>query len=246
MRESVPLYKQLKSRILEQIRQGHWKPGQQLPSEAELSLEFDVSRTTVRQALGDLVSGGFVIRRQGKGTYVAERVFTSSATTLYGFAEALRELGVDVIVRIERLEEQKCPPQIAAALGVSEGRKTLLIERTAWVENECYFRDKSYILPPFHLDIGKISQQPDAFDYIYGFFEQNGVRINSGHQTIAAQLATDADCEQFSLEAPAPMLVIERITRDETGAAVEFSEVRYPAERYQFSVNLLRQADAVK
>lgn len=243
MRESVPLYKQLKSQLLEHIRRGDWQSGEQLPSEAELAATYAVSRTTVRQAVGDLVSSGFVIRRQGKGTFVAERVHTSTTTALYGFSEALRAVGLKVVMRIERLLEQPCPQLVADALDVPVGRKTLLIERTAWVDEACYFHDLSYILPPFHVDLSTVVKRPDSFDFIYGFFEANGVRINSGLQTISAQLATDKDCKLFELVPPAAILCMERTTRDESGAAVEFSQLRYPADRYQFTVNLLRHPE---
>lgn len=245
MRESVPLYKQLKSELLEHIREGHWKPGEQLPSEAELAVQFRVSRTTVRQAVGDLVSSGFVVRRQGKGTYVAPRTQASSATALYGFAEALRSNGLDVRMQIDHLDTLAAyPSEVEHRLEIPHGRKILEIERTAWVNDVCYFHEQSFVLPPFHMDLSYVIEHREAFDYIYGYLEANGVRINSGHQTVGAQLATEADCTLFKLVSPSPVLVIERLTRDESGAAVEFSRVRYPGDRYQFAVNLLRRPDA--
>ncbi|WAH38931.1 GntR family transcriptional regulator [Alicyclobacillus dauci] len=244
VKESVPLYKQLKAQLLEDIRQGRFSPGELLPSEAELAQTYGVSRTTVRQAVGDLVSGGFVIRRQGKGTYVAEHLHTSTATTLYGFAEVLRSSGLNVVVKVERAEERPCPDSLTDILSVPVGRRTLFIERTAWVDGICYFHDESYVLPPYHVDLSQLAKRPEVFDYVYGFFEQNGVRINSGHQSISAQLASERDRHLFGLSDPAAVLVIERTTYDETGAAVEFSEVRYAADRYQFTVNLLRQVES--
>ncbi|GLG00895.1 histidine utilization repressor [Alicyclobacillus hesperidum subsp. aegles] len=243
MRESVPLYKQLKAELLSKIRNGEWEAGQQLPSEAELATLFAVSRTTVRQAVGDLVSSGFVIRRQGKGTYVAEQAFHSTATTLYGFAEELRAAGYEVNIVLDRLEERECPEDVAAILRQSKNRRILYVERTAHVDDLCYFRETSYIVPPYHIDLAKVISQRLAYDYIYGFFEQNGVRINSGNQTISAELADETDCSVFQLEPPAAVLAIERITRDESGAAVEYSHVRYPASRYRLHLNLLRHTD---
>lgn len=244
MRESVPLYKQLKSQLLEHIRRGDWAAGQQLPSEAELAQTYSVSRTTVRQAVGDLVSSGFVIRRQGKGTYVAEQAFHTAATTLYGFAEELRATGLDVDIQVDQVKETSCPASVATTLGIPSGRRIISLERTAFVDDEAYFREHSYIVPPFHVDLQRVLDGGAPFDYIYGFLEQNGVRINSGNQSISAQLADDMDCAVFKLESPTPMLVIERITRDESGAAVEFSTVRYPASRYQLNLNLLRHTES--
>ena len=67
----IPLYYQLKVHIESQIRSGAWQPGDQVPSESVLGEKFHVSRTTVRQALGELVNQGLLTRVQGKGTFVA-------------------------------------------------------------------------------------------------------------------------------------------------------------------------------
>ncbi|SIS64380.1 GntR family transcriptional regulator [Alicyclobacillus vulcanalis] len=240
MRESVPLYQQLKSELLEKILSGAWPPGEQIPSEAELAAMYDVSRTTVRQAVGDLVTAGFIVRRQGKGTYVADVDHPTASTTLYGFAEELRALGLSVTVRVERLDMQRCPEDIARLLRVPQSRQVLYIERTAYVDEIAYFHERSYLVPPYQV-ASRMPPDPTMYDSIYGFFEQNGVRINSGSQTISAELATDEDCARFGLTPPAPILHIERITRDESGAPVEYSLVRYPADRYQLRVHLLRQ-----
>ncbi len=66
------LYYQLKLHIESQIRSGAWQPGDQVSSESTLGEKFQVSRTTVRQALGELVNQGLLTRTQGKGTFIAQ------------------------------------------------------------------------------------------------------------------------------------------------------------------------------
>jgi DNA-binding GntR family transcriptional regulator len=68
----IPLYYKLKLHIESQIHSGTWQPGDQVPSEAVLGAKFHVSRTPVRQALGELVNEGMLTRVQGKGTFVAQ------------------------------------------------------------------------------------------------------------------------------------------------------------------------------
>ncbi|WP_206832439.1 GntR family transcriptional regulator [Alicyclobacillus fructus] len=239
MRESVPLYKQLKSELLEKILSGEWPPGEQIPSEAELAAMYDVSRTTVRQAVGDLVTAGFIVRRQGKGTYVAEVDHPTASTTLYGFAEELRAAGLPVDVRVDAMEMRTCPEDVARWLRMPRSRQALYVERTAYVDEIAYFHERSYLVPPYQVS-ARTMPDPQIYDSVYGFFEQNGVRINSGSQTISAELADEEDCERFGLKHPAAVLCVERITRDESGAPVEYSVVRYPADRYQLRVHLLR------
>ncbi|MDI9259832.1 GntR family transcriptional regulator [Alicyclobacillus sendaiensis] len=239
MRESVPLYQQLKSELLDKILSGAWPPGEQIPSEAELASMYDVSRTTVRQAVGDLVAAGFIVRRQGKGSFVADLDHPATSTTLYGFAEELRAAGLPVDVRLDAIEMRACPDDIARWLRVPGSKQVLYIERTAFVDDLAYFHERSYLVPPFQVS-SRMAPDPKLYDSIYGFFEQNGVRINSGSQTISAELADPDDCARFGLRPPAAVLCIERITRDESGAPVEYSLVRYPSDRYQLRVQLLR------
>ena len=68
----IPLYYQLKSLILEEIKDGSYKPGDLIPTEDELGKMFDISRTTVRQAITELVNEGYVYRVKSKGTFVSE------------------------------------------------------------------------------------------------------------------------------------------------------------------------------
>ena len=68
----IPVYYQLKEDILKKIREGVWKVGQCIDSERELSENYGVSRMTIRQALGELVQEGILVREKGKGTFVCE------------------------------------------------------------------------------------------------------------------------------------------------------------------------------
>src|SRR6476620_364332 len=66
-----PLYQQIKGLILQSLEAGEWKPGEAIPSEMELAARFRVSQGTVRKAIDELAAGNLVVRRQGKGTFVA-------------------------------------------------------------------------------------------------------------------------------------------------------------------------------
>jgi len=66
-----PLYQQIKALILQSLQQGEWKPGEAIPSEMDLAARFRVSQGTVRKAIDELAAENLVVRRQGKGTFVA-------------------------------------------------------------------------------------------------------------------------------------------------------------------------------
>ena len=66
-----PLYQQIKGLILQSLQAGEWKPGEAIPSEMDLAARFRVSQGTVRKAIDELAAENLVVRRQGKGTFVA-------------------------------------------------------------------------------------------------------------------------------------------------------------------------------
>lgn len=243
MKDSTPLYHRLKSELLSSIQSGIWKMGHLLPSEIELARQFQVSRTTVRQAIGDLVASGYVVRQQGKGTFVAERSKSLTASRLYGFAEELRLRGHDTEVRVQSVTHGPCGSDVAQHLGVAAHTPVIEIIRTAHVEGACVFREVSHLVAPFHVHLEELTKNEDAFENIYGYLEQSGVKIALGKQYIRAETASRVDQEVFGLTSPAAVLVVVRVTQDESGSPVEFSEVRYAGNRYEYEINLLRNID---
>ena len=69
-----PLYSKIKALILQSLQSGEWKPGEAIPSEMDLASRYRVSQGTVRKAIDELASDHLVVRRQGKGTFVATHV----------------------------------------------------------------------------------------------------------------------------------------------------------------------------
>jgi GntR family transcriptional regulator len=94
MESDIPLYSQLVSIIKRNISAGTLAVGALLPSETELCSAFNVSRSTVRQAIGELEGDGLVIRKQGRGTYVAERKMRRRAENVYSFTSEISALGM--------------------------------------------------------------------------------------------------------------------------------------------------------
>ena len=94
MDSDIPLYSQLVSIIKRNISAGTLSPGALLPSEAELCRTFDVSRSTVRQAIGALEAEGLVVRKQGRGTFVAEPKMRRRTENVYSFTSEISAMGM--------------------------------------------------------------------------------------------------------------------------------------------------------
>src|SRR5579859_3662471 len=125
----MPLYQQLKQRLRNEIARGDYKPGDQLPAEPELIQQFGVSRITVRQALSDLEAEGLVIRRHGKGTFVAERRIVQHLVRLTDFVEDMQMAGLSPSSRVLAFTREDADGEIAAALVLPPQTEVARVDR---------------------------------------------------------------------------------------------------------------------
>ncbi len=132
----VPLYYQISQLIRQQIESGEIGPGEQIPTEKELQERFDVSRSTVRQAIADLVYAGLLERRSTKGTIVAR---TKLEETLFGFGSFTNEILKRNMVPESRLLDFKvipAPATVAQQLEIDPGSPVAALERVRTVDGE--------------------------------------------------------------------------------------------------------------
>ena len=132
----VPLYSQLKELLRGRILDGVYPPLSRMPSENRLGKAFDVSRITVRQALGDLQKEGLIFKIHGKGTFVARPKAFQNVSTLQGLGESMTQMGYEVINRLHGLRYVPAGAQVAERLRVEEGSPVCEIKRVRLVNRE--------------------------------------------------------------------------------------------------------------
>lgn len=118
----IPLYQEVKRKIIESVRRGEWKPGGVIPSEKKLCERFGVSMGTVRKAVDELSAEGFLIRQQGRGTFVATH---NQDRYLFAFFHVVRQDGHKEYPEVELLEFEKvkADPYAGAMLRVEPGSR---------------------------------------------------------------------------------------------------------------------------
>src|SRR5450830_401440 len=118
----IPLYKAVKRELIESVRRGDWNPGDVIPSETRLSERFEVSMGTVRKAVDELSAEGFLIRQQGRGTFVASH---SRDRYLFAFFHVVRQDGHKEYpnVKLVEFEKVKADRLTAAMLRVDTGSR---------------------------------------------------------------------------------------------------------------------------
>ncbi|MEY3900492.1 MAG: hypothetical protein RI962_1647, partial [Pseudomonadota bacterium] len=129
-----PLYQQIKALILQSLQSGEWKPGELIPSEVELALRYKVSQGTVRKAIDELSAENLVVRRQGKGTFVATH---HEAKVQFRFLKLMPDNGdahqaENRIIEVKRL---RSPAEVARALDVKAGDSVVYIKRVQSFES---------------------------------------------------------------------------------------------------------------
>jgi len=209
-----PLYEQIRQLITRSLAGGEWQPGFAIPSEMELARRFQVSQGTVRKALDAMVKDNMLVRRQGKGTYVASH---ADEVTSYRFLR-LRNLHDEMEYpesTLLGLDRCKADQQVAKCLGIRPGSALVQIRRVLRLSGEPVVYDDirlpAALLKGFsgamieeHVNAGKGT--------LYSLYESHyRIRIISAQERIRACAADMQSAELLGVAVGAPLLGVERV-----------------------------------
>lgn len=238
-RGSVPAGAQLAERLKALILEQRLPPGSRLPSERELIDRSGLSRVTVRAAVGMLETEGWLVRRQGLGTFVSEPVNQELTAGVRTITEVLLGSGLTPQVDVLAHEVVEAPPRVQAALG----RPRVLRIRRRYRDNDQPLALVTIYLPPDLGDaVAPLLAKDSAAETTYTMWERRlGVRIgNATHEIHAGAASTDV-AEALGLSEGAPVLVLERTTYTVDESPLEFVVFHHRPERYGFSMTLSRE-----
>lgn len=243
-RGSVPASTQLAEALKAAIVQQRLPRGGRLPSERELIDRSGLSRVTVRAAVGLLERQGWLVRRQGLGTFVANPVKQELGSGVRTITEVLSSSGITPEVDLLSHRVAEAPQRIAEKLGLS----TVLCIHRRYRDGDQPLALVTLYLPP---GLGEaveplVSNAPDAattnaMETSYTMWEQRlGVHIaRATHEIHAAGASLDV-AAALDLPLGSPVLVLERISYTDDDKPLEVVEFHYRPERYRFSVTLPR------
>jgi GntR family transcriptional regulator len=211
-----PLYRQVREILVRQIADGVWQPGQVLPSEPELAADLGVSQGTVRKALDDMTAENLVIRRQGRGTFVAKH---DDARILFQFFRLTPDTGEQQLPVSKFIGVRLCHDDVAAAtLGVSAKEPMLRIDRTRSLEGQpCVF--ENIFLPAARFPGLESRQLPNN---LYGLYAAEfGTTIGQAKERLKAVAATATEADALGTPIGYPILRIERVAYSLDGMRIE-------------------------
>ncbi|MFL6123941.1 GntR family transcriptional regulator [Actinophytocola sp.] len=233
MRE--PKYWGLKRHLLDLL--AALPPGSPIPTERSLAAQFDVSRTTVRQALADLTVEGRLLRVQGKGTFAAEPK-VAQRLQLSSYTEDMRAQGREPSSKLIDVVEIPAEGELTTLLGVRSGAKVLRMQRLRLADNE------PMAIETTHLPLGRFRGlrkylQPGGSLYQV-LKERFDVEMGHAEETIETALAGPHEAELLGADVGMPMLLLSRHSFDTAERPVEWVRSVYRGDRYKFVAELNR------
>jgi GntR family transcriptional regulator len=237
-RSPIPYYFQLKRLVADEIRSGRWERGTRLPSEAELCDSTGLSRTTVRQALGELEREGSLRKEKGRGTFVAEPLASSwLLQSSHGFHEDATRAGKAVTSRVLRCELEVLPDWAADALDMPPGSHGLTLERARWVDGQLAM----YVIT--HL-AHQLADTVLAADLEHGSLyrtlaEREGLTVAGGRRVVEAVTAAEELARLLEVEPGAPLLFVESVSWDEHQRPFECYRAWHRSDRSKIEVQVV-------
>ena len=233
---TAPKYYELRQWLRAQV--DGMPPGTPVAPERALSLQFNVSRTTVRQALHDLAVEGRIVRQQGRGTFVAPPKVTQPMQ-LSSYTQAMSSQGRRPGSRIVDTAVVDAEPEVAEQLGLPDGAQVVRVERVRFADDEPMAVETVYL---DHARFADIGGELTADASLYALLEARyGVVPAGAEETIETVLAPPAAARLLGTDAATPMLLLTRSTRDTSGRPVEFVRSLYRGDRFRFSTHLARR-----
>ncbi|MDB5546902.1 MAG: GntR family transcriptional regulator [Tardiphaga sp.] len=214
-----PLYRQVKELLMKRLGDGSWSPGQLLPSEPEIAAELGVSPGTVRKALDEMSAESLVVRRQGRGTFVARH---DEERVRFQFFRLISDSGERRFPesRTISIAAANADETAAARLGITLKAPVITIERVRSLGNRPCIHER--ILLPKSLFPG-IERLKDLPNNLYAHYSAKyGVTIARGTERLKAVAADAQQAKLLDVKVGAPMLLIDRVALGVDGTPAEW------------------------
>jgi GntR family transcriptional regulator len=236
LESNIPLYSQLVSIVKRNISAGTLSAGDLLPSEAELCKTFDISRSTVRQAIGALESEGLVVRKQGRGTFVAQPKVRRKTENIYSFTAEIRSMGMEPSSKLMDFEVIDPTPDIVKVLELSApDAKVYRFTRIRRVNGEPLILETSFY-PQFIYP--KLTRELLESRSFYSLLADVGIVPASAVDSYEAVVLGRQEAELLGCKAGSCAFFVQRRTKTEAGAIFEFTQSFIRADRAKLDVFL--------
>lgn len=228
-----PLYQQIKTLIMQSLQSGEWKPGELIPSEMELAVRYKVSQGTVRKAIDELSADNLLVRRQGKGTFVATH---HEPQVQFRFLRLKPDEGDPSYpsTRIVEMKRIRATTEIARALALKSGDSVVYILRVQSFDEIPTMLDEIW-LPGTTFKGLTAKQLEEQTGSMYSLFETEfNTRMIRAVEKVRAVLAESSQAKLLEIPVDTPLLSVERIAYTYADQPVEVRRGLYLTERFHY------------
>lgn len=226
-----PQYRQIEQVLRERI--AFLAPGERLPSDTELCVEFGVSRMTARNAMERLTADGLIRREPGRGSFVAQPAPHRRANRLMTFTQEMRRAGRAPSSRVLTRVLRPSSAAEAAGLGIPVRQPVVHLRRLRLADGQPVALESAIL-------VGACASAVMTADLATGSLHETladaGFVLARGAGTISAASATGEDARLFGIRVGSALLVERRVIVDVDGRRIEMTESRYPGDRYALDV----------
>ena len=237
IKDSQPLYKQIKDSIINAIDNQAFLPGEKIPSHDDLSKQFSVSRMTVRQAVQELVRENKLYTVIGKGTYVTQKPkIEPSMNTIWGFSDSFSEYAGDEVSQLLSMVIRKSGNEIAQKLNIEPKNRIYKLSRVRVIDH------KPVAVEFSHLPYDRFPNL-EKFDWkrvsLYATLrEKYHIKISHGKQFVEADCADGEIADLLNVQPKSPILMMDRIIISDEGWHIEYAHSYYRADRIRLSIQM--------
>lgn len=237
IQEVLPKYLQIANYIRDQILGGQLRPGDEIPSERQLSMDWRVSRPTATKALDALRAGGLVISRQGSGTYVLDQgPLNRRARERYQKAwQTGRIYAAGEHAEIVDAGAAKAPSWVAAVLGLDPESEAIHRRRVIRNDSRPVEISSAWYSPSLAMSAPRLLDRQHVREGTIAYLEETtGRRAHHARDQVSARLAAEDETSTLDLDSPAAVLVVRHVVYDASERPLEATEAVYSPGRWAF------------
>ncbi|NHN31282.1 GntR family transcriptional regulator [Paenibacillus agricola] len=227
----VTLQYQLRSKLLEKIEKRFWSPGSQITSERELCDEYGVSRITVREVVKELVQEGYLVKKQGKGTFVTLPKFEHELSSSYSLSQEIEKEGLYSDFQILGFKKCNATSFLKQILGISDEDSVYEITRLRFIGDEMFAWERSFT--PCSLMEGADKEQLQKEGLYFTIFRCSGLMAEEAEVEAEAVNCPVDVAELLQLKKNTAVLHLTRVTTAQN-RCIEYCESYIRSDKYKY------------
>lgn len=229
----TPLYKQLEKKLQQEIDNGERPAGSRLPTENELSETYNVSRVTVRKALAELSESGYLERKPGKGTFVAEKKLQRGITNgVLGFSEMCKMMNTTPGAKIIKIALEDPSEKDIKQMSLNKDEKIMVLERIRYANGK-----------PVLLELNKF---PESFSFLFGenltdtslyaILRQHNIILDHSQKALDIIFADTKEAKALGISRGYPLLRINSIIHNSDNTITNLCQQLCIGDKFKFLI----------